>query len=334
MSSVINTTERTISSDQDATNPPPRSCCYSQFWMDLTGTFRCAPSFRSIDAVHRTDGSMATRVIDIPASFSPPIGMLQKTANKKDLAMAKAAVLVWKLLVMLLQIVIFFAGLSKYPVFWFGYLTNWALVFSMVYSALSLANTIYPISTNIPSSNSKDKNKIRDDYEEDSTESIEVRDEQLLDNVDAINDTESRSPIVNNDEELQIRKVTDVSKNISENGIVSTRTLITWAFFTVASLLQMLVSAPYWITVYFAGKPAHTSSEIGIIINHGVLCVLILMDGFLVNRIPIRLHHWLELFLPVILSYVIWMVLQSPLGFDIDNPYAEELGVDDDKIYT
>jgi len=60
---------------------------------------------------------------------------------------------------------------------------------------------------------------------------------------------------------------------------------------------------------------------------------LILVDGLLVNRIPVRLRHWFELCLPTFALFIIWSVLQSPLGFDLDNPYIEELGIDDDKIY-
>jgi hypothetical protein len=68
-------------------------------------------------------------------------------------------------------------------------------------------------------------------------------------------------------------------------------------------------------------------------IFHGGFCILVLVDGLMVNRIPIRLRHWFELCLLLFVVYIIWSVIQSPLALDIDNPYMEDRGYDDDKIY-
>jgi len=253
--------EETLAEGTLATADPPRqrSCCYSRFWMDLTGTCRCVPSFRSVDVIYRTDGSSKTRIIDIPSSFSPPIGMLPESATNRVIALAKAAIVAWKLVVLALELFTFVDGLVfETEWFYFAKMTNWALLFSIVYSVLSLANTIFP-----------------------------------------------------------------VSASTVPPGIVSTRTSITWIFFTLSAVLQFTVTAMYWYLVY-DGDVLRFSS----VSAHGVIFVLIWVDGLAVNRIPVRLRHWFEICFPTFFAYVVWTVLQSPLVFDVDNP-----GEDDDKIY-
>jgi len=244
--------------------------CYSRFWIDLTGTCRCAPSFRPSDIVHRKDGSSKIMMIDFPSSFSPPIGMLPATATKTSVATATALVAIWKLLVLTVELTAMMLDLVVDPnAFWLAYLTNWALLFTMVYSTLSLFNTIIPVSAARPASSSS----IDDD---------------------------------------------------GANDVVSIRIRFTWAFFTLSAVLQMVVTIMFWLLVYESGTPAPSS-----ILRHGVVYVLVWFDGLVVNRIPVRLRHWVEIVLPVILAYVVWTVLQSPVVFEVENPYKE-----DDQIYS
>jgi uncharacterized membrane protein len=168
--------------------------------------------------------------------------------------------------------------------FWFAYLTNWALLFSMVYSALSFANTIFPIATNAATTTSSASSSVDDS-----------------------NDVQS-----------------------SESRVLSARTAMTSSFFTAAGVTQMAVTLLYWILVHPTGLFDSVLLEYRIVL-HGGVCFLVLVDGLVVNRIPVRLCHWLGIcFFP---SFIIWTVLQSPLGFDLDNPYKEDLDIDDDKIY-
>lgn len=205
------------------------------------------------------------------------MGMGQKTTNKTVYILAKTGVIIWKLLVFLLQAFTFLTGFVGFPnAIWFAYLTNWALFIAMIYSGLSLVNSIFPIATTSSSDS-------------------------------------------------------DDSKNTSETAVISTRTTITWAFFTLAAFLQTMVTVLYWALLHPPGLKG--LFLLSMVILHGGVWVLILVDGFLVNRIPIRMRHWLEICLPFTLLYTLWSVLQSPLGFDLENPYMDAFGVDDDKIY-
>lgn len=229
--------------------------CYSRFWIDCTGTFRCRPSFRAVDKIYKTDGSLEVKIIDVAASFSPP-----SSAGGSGSTHARLAVALWKLAVVGIHwyslAIEFFR--EPYP-FYFAFLTNWGLILSMVYSHLSLANSLFP---------------------------IENRDE---------------------------RKQT----NDADEGLVSFRVRLTWAFFFLGAWLQMVVTVLYWALIYDGG-PSETYN----ILAHGVVFVLVWIDGLVVNRIPVRMRHWLELGFPFLLLYTGWTVLQARV-LDLSNPYHD-----------
>jgi hypothetical protein len=72
------------------------------------------------------------------------------------------------------------------------------------------------------------------------------------------------------------------------------------------------------------------------VLSHGVVAVLVFLDGLFVNSIPLRLRHWFEFVMPVDLLYIIWSVLHSSLVFGIGNPdnQDEDPETNDDLIYT
>ena len=282
----------TTPEDPNAGLSRPRHC-YSRFWIDLTGTCRCAPSFRSSDIVHRKDGSSKIMIINVPSSFSPPNGMLAATATKTSVATARAFVAIWKLFVLTVELTAMALDIAKDIaadtdgiVFWLAYMTNWGLLFAMIYSTLSLVNTIIPVAAARPASSSS-------------------TDVDGAHNNDGANDIDG------------------ANESIPKHDVVSIRTMFTWAFFTLSAVFQMVVTITYWLPVYEGA----TLSTINVL-RHGVVFVLVWFDGLVVNRIPVRLRHWVEIVLPVFLAYAIWTVLQSPVVFEVKNPYE-----DDDLIY-
>lgn len=238
--------------------------CYSKFWIDLTGTCRCYPSFRAVDIIYgRSKSPQTTRVIDVPKSFSPPYD------NGKESPSTLLTIVVgaWKLFLIGLELTAFSLEFLTDPEwFFFAYLTNWAMIFSIVYSTFSFLNTLIPVS---PALRGNDDSK--------------------------------------------------------KNGVVSTRVLFTWGIFIQSAVLQMTVTVMYWFLVYEGGTP-----KIYTVLAHGILLVLIWIDGLVVNRIPVRLRHWLEICLPTYLIYTVWTVLASSVVFGIENPDDEE----DDNIYA
>merc|ERR1719162_2274655 len=126
-------------SDEKLLSPPRK--CYSRFWKDITGTCRCSPTIRAVDTIYRTDGSSSTKIIDVPSSFSPPV-------NKTN--SMKAVTIIWKLSVLALELYTFvlkigYIDTPSWHGFYFAYLTHLSLMACIVYSLLSLANTIFPL---------------------------------------------------------------------------------------------------------------------------------------------------------------------------------------------
>lgn len=107
----------------------------------------------------------------------------------------------------------------------------------------------------------------------------------------------------------------------------------TWILFSLASSTQLFVSMSFWILEY------DYSSTVPIeprdVTLHGFVMILIWTEGFLVNRVPVRLKHFLFVVIFIVL-YSIWSVLQNtvcqchPVHDDNDETTDDD---DDDAIY-
>ena len=56
---------------------------------------------------------------------------------------------------------------------------------------------------------------------------------------------------------------------------------------------------------------------------HGIVFVVVSVEGFRMNRIPLRwMHLWLCWALT--LAYIIWSIIHGPLVLDLGNPNEED----------
>ena len=108
---------------------------------------------------------------------------------------------------------------------------------------------------------------------------------------------------------------------------------LTWAFFSLASTMEAFVTLLYWYLEYQPGM------EVGYFgyMKHGGVCVIILLEGLLVNRVPMRMHH---IRYPIIVAtiYITWNIIHG-LWTDIGNPNStgddnQDDEADDDAIYA
>ena len=90
------------------------------------------------------------------------------------------------------------------------------------------------------------------------------------------------------------------------------RTLLntTWILFSVACVSQIYVVILYWILlVTYTPEHFHTLtwSSFG---PHGAIMILIMLDGFVINRIPIRANHVVG---PLLFSFgfIVWSVIEN-----------------------
>ena len=106
---------------------------------------------------------------------------------------------------------------------------------------------------------------------------------------------------------------------------------LTWIFFVMGVHAQFMASLLYWTTVYVPAETEMTFSAVG---SHGVAMFFALMDGLVLNRIPLRLSHWWGMIFPVEVSYLIWTILHWKLGIGNPNEEDENPETNDDAIYS
>lgn len=114
-------------------------------------------------------------------------------------------------------------------------------------------------------------------------------------------------------------KANDVLDKLGTN-ITSVRLCATWVAYELATAMGIAAS----IIFYSMVKKKHLTYIM--METHGVVVSVALIDGLIVNRIPVRLHHWLGAVVPVELLYGGWTVIYSFL--DIENPDL----MDDDNV--
>lgn len=92
-----------------------------------------------------------------------------------------------------------------------------------------------------------------------------------------------------------------------------------------------MASLLWWLTVY---DPDETVLKFSNVFSHGVVCFLALVDGLVLNRIPLRLFHWWGFIFPVEVLYLVWTIIHWQL--EIGNPYEqdEDAETNDDAIYS
>jgi len=104
---------------------------------------------------------------------------------------------------------------------------------------------------------------------------------------------------------------------------------LAWGLFSTAATNQVLVVILFWTVEHQRGEPVDYYSWM----KHGIIALLVLLEGFLVNHIPIRAKHFLFVFIFDVL-FLIWSVVHNLLG--IGNPFRMDgdPDTDDDAIYA
>jgi hypothetical protein len=97
----------------------------------------------------------------------------------------------------------------------------------------------------------------------------------------------------------------------------------TWLMYAVASVYGLVVMLLFWAAVW----DGNGIKFIDDIWNHGGLFLVVILDGAIINRVPLRIKHTTVTFLLSVL-YLIWSVLQNTVV--VVNPAYDE---DDDALY-
>jgi hypothetical protein len=103
-----------------------------------------------------------------------------------------------------------------------------------------------------------------------------------------------------------------------------------WVLFELAAHLGAMASLFVWSLLF--DPDIHIRFRFLDITTHGGLFVLVLIDGFLVNRIPLRWMHYFGVILPIEMLYSLWTYIHY--AADIGNPWVNDTAGNDDAIYT
>lgn len=108
---------------------------------------------------------------------------------------------------------------------------------------------------------------------------------------------------------------------------------LTWLFFSVSVNLGLLNVILYWVFLFEGGVGFDIASFTSIAMNAGVLLV-VLTDGFVIGKIPIRIKHVIVVWFVACL-YLVWMGIQELLGLGNGNWAWEdpEDDINDDVLY-
>mmetsp|Transcript_28403 Transcript_28403/g.48992 ORF Transcript_28403/g.48992 Transcript_28403/m.48992 type:complete len:302 (-) Transcript_28403:300-1205(-) len=98
----------------------------------------------------------------------------------------------------------------------------------------------------------------------------------------------------------------------------------TWALLAIAVPAEVMITILYWV-LEFDGTVEYVS-----VMVHGGGMVLIIIDGFLLSRLPLRMKQFIfsEMFC---FFYILWSVIHAFSG--IGNPYRVDDDRDEDAIY-
>lgn len=102
----------------------------------------------------------------------------------------------------------------------------------------------------------------------------------------------------------------------------------TWFMFTTTVCIEILITLLYWGLEYKPGKTITYES----IMQHGVFMVIIMLDGFVLSRIPVRFKQIIG-FLVFEVAFIVWSGIHAASGIGNPNRSDGDPNTDDDSIY-
>lgn len=109
--------------------------------------------------------------------------------------------------------------------------------------------------------------------------------------------------------------------------VVNFRVKITWILYTLSANIGLLVTIAFWALIFSGGMSMST------VFSHGILTAAVLLDGSVINTIPIRLRHYLEFVVPFAIAFMVWSYVHSISGIGNPDYQDEDPETNDDLIY-
>ena len=103
-----------------------------------------------------------------------------------------------------------------------------------------------------------------------------------------------------------------------------------WVLFIITINIQVSISVLFWTFVYVPSEDKYDYTFYSVIFSHGILCLMVALDGLGVNRIPLRLKQiiWVY-FIPIV-----YIILTIVYGLKYAKyPSDDATVIDDDGMY-
>ena len=123
-------------------------------------------------------------------------------------------------------------------------------------------------------------------------------------------------------------QTTLLTPNNTTNTSVTVFHKLTWALFSVAAPGEIVVALGYWGLEWDGSASGFFYRNFMI---HGVIVGIVLVDGLVINRIPVRITHYAVLVV-YLSAYLAWTLVFELT--DMDNPWAEATDDSDDRLYS
>lgn len=101
----------------------------------------------------------------------------------------------------------------------------------------------------------------------------------------------------------------------------------TWGLFAMSIHCQLFVTILFWYLVYDGGTIMFKTWY-----EHGVLFVIVAIDGFFIHRFPLRFKHIFLVYL-LDISYLVWTGIHSTTNIGNTNNSDNDPETDDDALY-
>jgi hypothetical protein len=111
---------------------------------------------------------------------------------------------------------------------------------------------------------------------------------------------------------------------------ITWRIKITWILYVLALHVSSVATIMYWAVIHDYQEKLHFID----VFAHGILLLFVIVDGMVVNRIPLKLCFWWGWAIPLDLSFVAWTLIHD-LVTKIGNPNESDNDptTDDDALY-
>lgn len=115
----------------------------------------------------------------------------------------------------------------------------------------------------------------------------------------------------------------------NDEGQASITTRITWTLYALGLNMGLMVSMLYWVLEFDPsnGFPTYTQ-----FMTHLGIFLLLLLDGMIINRNPIRIRQLFSFWL-IALAFVIWSIIHGYSSLGNPEKNSGDEGNDDDAIY-